>query len=108
MLSDLRESGSIEQDADIVMFIHRPEKYGIETDSEGNSLKGIATLIIAKHRNGSTGDIRLCFDKEFARFRDDDNQMSYSLPQMQAPYSEGESAVYASKINEQIPDTNPF
>jgi len=107
-LSDLRESGAIEQDADIVCFIHRPEYYKILEDGEGNSLVGKAELIIAKHRNGSTGDIRLCFDKEFARFRDDDNQMSYSLPQMQAPYSEGEAAVYASKINEQIPDTNPF
>ena len=46
MLSDLRESGSIEQDADMVMFIHRPEKYGITVDNEGNSLLGIATLLL--------------------------------------------------------------
>lgn len=70
MLSDLRESGSIEQDADIVMFIHRPEKYGIETDSEGNSLKGIATLIIAKHRNGAVGEVNLRFRAELTQFCD--------------------------------------
>ena len=53
MLSDLRESGAIEQDADMVLFIHRPERYGIMEDSMGNSLKGIADIIIAKHRNGA-------------------------------------------------------
>ena len=61
MLSDLRESGSIEQDADMVMFIHRPEKYGITVDNEGNSLLGIATIIIAKHRNGAVGEVNLRF-----------------------------------------------
>ena len=70
MLSDLRESGAIEQDADMVMFIHRPEKYGIETDSEGNSTKGIANIIIAKHRNGAVGEINLRFRAELTRFED--------------------------------------
>jgi replicative DNA helicase len=70
MLSDLRESGSIEQDADMVMFIHRPEKYGIETDNEGNSLKGIATIIIAKHRNGAVGEVNLRFRAELTQFCD--------------------------------------
>ena len=70
MLSDLRESGSIEQDADMVMFIHRPEKYGIETDDEGNSLKGIASIIIAKHRNGSVGEVNLRFRAELTQFCD--------------------------------------
>ena len=69
-LSDLRESGAIEQDADMVMFIHRPEKYGIETDSEGNSTKGIANIIIAKHRNGAVGEINLRFRAELTRFED--------------------------------------
>jgi len=68
-LSDLRESGAIEQDADIVCFIHRPEYYKIFDDGNGHDLTGIAEIIIAKHRNGSTGEIRLEFKKEFARFQ---------------------------------------
>ena len=70
MLSDLRESGSIEQDADMVMFIHRPEKYGIMEDNEGNSMKGIATIIIAKHRNGAVGEVNLRFRAELTLFED--------------------------------------
>lgn len=69
-LSDLRESGAIEQDADMVLFIHRPEYYGITTDTEGNSLMGLAEIIIAKHRNGATGSVWLKFIKEFAKFVD--------------------------------------
>jgi replicative DNA helicase len=69
-LSDLRESGAIEQDADIVCFIHRPEYYGITTDDSGNSLIGVAELIIAKHRNGATSDVHLSFRKELAKFSD--------------------------------------
>jgi replicative DNA helicase len=69
-LSDLRESGAIEQDADMVLFIHRPDYYGITEDSDGNSLIGLAEIIIAKHRNGSTGDLLLKFKKEFTRFSD--------------------------------------
>ena len=68
MLSDLRESGSIEQDADVVMFIHRPEYYGKEVDTDGNSLKGIAEVIIAKHRNGPVGDVKLRFQHEYTKF----------------------------------------
>lgn len=67
-LSDLRESGAIEQDADLVIFIHRPEYYRILEDENQNSLVGIAELIIAKHRNGATGDIRLRFRSNFAKF----------------------------------------
>jgi len=69
-LSDLRESGAIEQDADIVMFIHRPEKMGITEDHEGNSTKGLAELVIAKHRNGAVTDVQLRFREEFARFEE--------------------------------------
>jgi len=67
-LSDLRESGSIEQDADVVMFINRPEYYGMKTDADGNSTEGMAEVIIAKQRNGPTGEVKLTFVKEFARF----------------------------------------
>lgn len=67
-LSDLRESGAIEQDADLVLFIHRPEKYGFLEDEEGNSLRGVAEIIIAKHRNGALDDVRLRFKDEFAKF----------------------------------------
>ena len=67
-LSDLRESGAIEQDADMVIFIHRPEKYGILLDDEGNSLKGLAEIIVAKHRNGALGDVHLRFVGEFTKF----------------------------------------
>jgi len=67
-LSDLRESGAIEQDADMVIFIHRPEKYGLMEDENGNSLRGLAEIILAKHRNGPIGDIFLKFKDEFAKF----------------------------------------
>jgi len=69
-LSDLRQSGSIEQDADIVSFIYRPEYYQILEDETGRSLKGIAEIIIAKHRNGATDDIEVGFEAELARFGD--------------------------------------
>jgi replicative DNA helicase len=67
-LSDLRESGSIEQDADVVLFLNRPEYYGILKDENGNSNEGVAEVIIGKQRNGPVGDIRLAFIKEYARF----------------------------------------
>lgn len=76
-LSDLRESGAIEQDADMVLMIHRPEYYGMTEDPEGNSLIGMAELIIAKHRNGSTGTVSLRFKKELARFMDPEVTTSY-------------------------------
>ncbi len=65
MLSDLRESGSIEQDADIVMFIYREEKYDETSDK-----KGIAEIMVAKHRNGPVGSINLRFFEQTARFAD--------------------------------------
>ena len=68
-LADLRESGAIEQDADIVCFIHRPEYYRITEDEQGNSLVGIAEIIVAKHRNGPTGIAIMRFDGEYARFQ---------------------------------------
>lgn len=69
-LSDLRESGAIEQDADIVCFIHRPEYYGFKQDEQGHDLRGTAEFIIAKHRNGAVGIVNMRFRSEFARFED--------------------------------------
>ena len=75
-LSDLRESGAIEQDADMVLFIHRPEYYRIYTDQQGRDLRGKAEIIIAKHRNGAVGDVLLTFKGEYARFQNpDDDQV---------------------------------
>jgi replicative DNA helicase len=68
ILADLRESGAIEQDADVVMFVYRPEFYGIEKFRDGNPSQGVAEIIVSKHRNGPTGELRLTFLKDFARF----------------------------------------
>ncbi len=64
ILSDLRDSGAIEQDADLVIFIHRPEY----DDREDESKRGVAEIMLAKHRNGPTGDIHLRFNREYTRF----------------------------------------
>ncbi|CAN5399177.1 replicative DNA helicase [soil metagenome] len=69
-LSDLRESGAIEQDADLVIFLYRPEYYGMDTDENGMSLKGIGEVIIAKHRNGALETVRTKFISKFAKFMD--------------------------------------
>ncbi len=76
-LSDLRESGAIEQDADMVMFLYRPEYYKINEDENGNSLLGIGEVIVAKHRNGGLKNIPLRFIDTLAKFEDlDSNQFN--------------------------------
>ncbi len=75
LLSDLRESGSIEQDADVVMFVNRPEQYKMMTYEDGTSTEGTGELIIGKQRNGPTGIVRVAFDKGCARF--DNLEMGY-------------------------------
>ncbi|MCX6137698.1 MAG: replicative DNA helicase [Ignavibacteriales bacterium] len=67
MLANLRESGAIEQDADVVLFVHRPEKYNI-LEEGGKSTEGLAEIIIGKQRNGPIGEVQLTFVKEYARF----------------------------------------
>ena len=68
LLSDLRESGSIEQDADAVIFLYRAEYYKITEDEAGNSTKGVAEVMVTKNRFGSIGTARLGFIKEYTRF----------------------------------------
>jgi replicative DNA helicase len=72
ILSDLRESGAIEQDADIVAFLYRPEYYGITQDEDGSSNQGVGEVIVAKHRNGGLDRVRLRFVGQYARFENFD------------------------------------
>jgi len=99
-LSDLRESGAIEQDADMVIFIHRPEYYGILTDENNRDMRGLAQIIIAKHRNGRVGDVYLRFEGDLIRFSsaldsniNDDYQSTFSSsingPSVDDPLSGG-------------------
>ncbi len=112
-LSDLRESGAIEQDADMVMFIYRPEYYGITEDKEnGNSLTGIAELIIAKHRNGALKDVRLRFISHLAKFVDIETGNFDSFAPLPPSAEFGGSApsiTFSSKMNhEEDDDAIPF
>lgn len=89
-LSDLRESGAIEQDADMVIFIHRPEYYHIYADEKGHDLRGKAEIIIAKHRNGAVGDVLLTFKGQYARFQNpDDVDSSANVPLPAGPEAGG-------------------
>jgi len=95
LLSDLRESGAIEQDADMVVFIHRQEKFGLMTFEDGSSTKGIAEIIVAKNRNGPVDDIRLRFREEKAQFVDlDEFDLESMTESGQAP-----SITLGSKMN---------
>ena len=98
-LSDLRESGAIEQDADMVCFIHRPEYYKIYQDEKGRDLRGMAEIIIAKHRNGAVGDVLLRFRGEFARFQNPDDETLVPMP--------GEEQVMGSRMNNAKPGVPP-
>ena len=92
-LSDLRESGAIEQDADMVCFIHRPEYYKIYQDDRGNDLRGMAEIVIAKHRNGAVGEVLLRFKGEFTRFSNPEDDMVIPMP------GEPAGAMLGSKMN---------
>lgn len=89
-LSDLRESGAIEQDADVVVFVHRPEYYHIYNDDKGNDLHGKAQIIIAKHRKGAVGDVLLNFKGQFTKFEDMDSNKD-------APFL-GENDIFESNL----------
>ena len=94
-LSDLRESGAIEQDADMVCFIHRPEYYKIYQDEKGHDLHGMAEIIIAKHRNGAVGDVLLKFRGEYARFQDPEEDAYVPMP--------GEAVAFGAGRGEDVP-----
>mgnify|MGYP003638522179 CR=1 FL=1 len=112
MLSDLRESGAIEQDADIVMFLYRPSYYGFTEDEEGNSVEGITELIIAKHRNGKVDTVKLKFIDHLAKFVNNDyNEMSFASTLPQSDDFGGNYTV-PSRMNDDMPpqtdDLAPF
>lgn len=92
-LSDLRDSGSIEQDADAVLFIYRPEYYGIPEDEEGNSTSGLTEVIFAKHRSGPLGTINLGYKKENFKFTN---------------YQEAESTQFPFPSNANMPRNEGF
>ena len=113
-LSDLRESGSIEQDADMVMFLYRPEYYGITQDESGMPTQGVGEVIMAKHRNGSLDTIQLKFIGKFTKFMDLDvggfgDQYGTTFPgaaSTSAFESSAKTMTFGSKIND--PESNPL
>lgn len=80
MLSDLRESGAIEQDADMVIFVHRPEKFGLTQGPNGEDYLGKAEIIIAKHRKGATDTVLLDFKGEYTRFENPEDNILSGMP----------------------------
>jgi replicative DNA helicase len=111
ILSDLRESGAIEQDADMVLFIYRPEYYQITEDEQGNSTEGLAQVIVAKHRNGSLGTVSLRFITKFAKFTDYESA-GYGLGDSLNPsdtFDQGSKTLtLPSKMNQMDDDDVPF
>ncbi len=112
ILSDLRESGAIEQDADMVLFLYRPEYYQITEDEQGNSTEGLAQLIIAKHRNGALKDISLRFIQNFAKFTEyesGDYGMGADLKPSDAFDDDANTYTIPSKMNDDLDDDDvPF
>jgi replicative DNA helicase len=105
-LSDLRESGAIEQDADLVLFIYRAEYYKIDVFEDGTPTQGVSEIIIAKHRNGSVGDVKLKFVGEFAKFEDyaqGPNDGNLTQSDMGAGFKS-----FQSKMNDDLDDDSPF
>ncbi len=104
-LSDLRESGAIEQDADIVGFIYRPEYYQIMEDENGQSLKGMAEIIISKHRNGALDTVKLKFTDTFAKFS---NLDQHGFAGMNPPYGNNGNGQKSggNPSNQQLPNPN--
>jgi replicative DNA helicase len=100
-LSDLRESGAIEQDADMVCFIHRPEYYHLYSDDKtGKDLRGLAQIIVAKHRNGATDSIWLRFRGKYAKFQNEDEAID--ADEMMPMASSNESVSIQSSMNSSL------
>lgn len=111
ILSDLRESGAIEQDADMVLFIYRPEYYQITENEQGHSTEGLAQLIIAKHRNGALKDIDLRFIQNFAKFTDyeaGDFAVPADIRPSDAFEDQPNTLTIPSKMNDMDDDEVPF
>ncbi len=116
MLSDLRESGAIEQDADLVIFLYRPEYYGITEDESGNSTVGIAEIIVAKHRNGALKSVYAKFIGKFAKFTELESDFFSDFPgggPGGTPFPEGEDnytghITRSSRMNDGADDDVPF
>lgn len=108
ILSDLRESGAIEQDADMVVFIYRPEYYGLTEDTNKESLQGLAVINIAKHRNGKLGDVNLRFVGKYAKFEDPQGDFDKLMPADLSPNTsfEAPTRTLPSKMNDEYPNTN--
>ena len=106
-LSDLRESGAIEQDADMVLFVHRPEYYHIYHDESGNDLRGMAQIIIAKHRKGAVGDVYLNFLGQYTRFANPED--TYKPPteggEIMGSKMNGDGLLTPPPFNEILPPT---
>lgn len=112
-LSDLRESGAIEQDADIVCFIHRPEYYlHSDTDAEGRDIRGLALFIVAKHRSGSVDDVKMRFRHKFARFENWTENSSASIGSgtvgSRLNSAAGDSSATADRVEGEVNLTDPF
>jgi replicative DNA helicase len=100
-LSDLRESGAIEQDADMVMFIYRPEYYDLSEDESGNSTIGLAEIIVAKNRNGALKSVNLKFTGHLTKFSDLDNyQFAEEHVGISPPASEPERITRKSRMDD--------
>jgi replicative DNA helicase len=107
ILSDLRESGAIEQDADLVLFIYRPEYYKIDEWEDGTPTAGSAEIIIAKHRNGALKDVKLRFIGHFAKFTDLDT-LSIQFDEGLEPNQEFTKFITRPSRMDDVPDENPF
>lgn len=102
ILSDLRESGAIEQDADMVIFIYRPEYYGLTEDEGKQNTQGLAIINIAKHRNGKLGDVNLKFVGQFARFDDFEDFENKTSDLMPNQGFDVHTRIVGSKMNDEF------
>ena len=110
MLSDLRESGAIEQDADLVSFIYRPEYYGFTEHEEGLDTNGLAEFIIAKHRHGALGTVNMKFIARLAKFTDYNTfaDAGFDAIAPNSAFADGGTITRGSKMNDDMEDGSPF